>query len=328
MYSSEFALIITSITVLLSTSWIFDRRGTGEYRSILNNLLILHSIYILYTWIVLYPPNVFRRLHLPLTVPSETIRQTLILKAGLDGNVNATLPQPLEDLFTKLSSFDTRTYFIRFGQQAVQDCEYCKTYDEYAFFVLPGILLQYIREAAMIGFITIQGSYRERWRMYAVAILVCVAFFEGYFIATAQIKIPPNGLNVAMLHDTIWTLRQIVFLLLPIIVHFLPAAIPPPDPIATLTSTQMVLQLTNARLTTLKFLHGAIMRDSSLRGSAVQWWSGQKKVGDAVREDENVQRIAEQGDYGFIKTKDGEEGKFSAAVKNTVQALIGGIGIQ
>ena len=86
----------------------------------------------------------------------------------------------------------------RFGQTVLQDCEYCSTFDEYALYALPWALMGYIREAATIGALTIQGSGRERWRTYGVATVVVTAVIEGYCVATATIKIPRDGSKVYM----------------------------------------------------------------------------------------------------------------------------------
>lgn len=86
----------------------------------------------------------------------------------------------------------------RFGQSVLQDCEYCHTYYEYALYAIPRPLLGYIREAAIIGLLTVRGSRKERWRIFAIGAIVCAAIAEEYWISTVQIKIPNHGRGVIM----------------------------------------------------------------------------------------------------------------------------------
>lgn len=103
----------TSIAALLPTIWLMRRRGSdAPYRRPLNVLAIVHTLFILYTMTVLYPPNLFQTLHLPLTMPSDTIRNLLLAKAGLEPD--SVLPKQLESLLNRLTSFDFRTLYVRF----------------------------------------------------------------------------------------------------------------------------------------------------------------------------------------------------------------------
>lgn len=93
----------------------------------------------------------------------------------------------------------------------LQDCEYCHTYDEYALYALPRPLLEYIRETAVVGFLTINGSYKERWRMYAIGAIVCAAVSEGYWVSTVQVKIPRNGMGVVMVSAlAVWNEAELI----------------------------------------------------------------------------------------------------------------------
>ncbi len=83
----------------------------------------------------------------------------------------------------------------------LQDCEYCTKSDEYAIYAFPGPLLQYIREALVVGLLTINGSFRDKWRTYSLAAIVCAAIVEGYWTMTAEIKIPRDGLGTLMVRS-------------------------------------------------------------------------------------------------------------------------------
>ena len=45
----------------------------------------------------------------------------------------------------------------------------------------------YVVEGAVIGLITIKGSGHERWRTYAIGLLVGAFIFEGYTLNTLDV---------------------------------------------------------------------------------------------------------------------------------------------
>lgn len=79
------------------------------------------------------------------------------------------------------------------------------------------------------------------------------------------------------------------------------------------------------RLTSLKYLHGAVMRDQAMRESANKWWSTQQVEGEWIREDENVQRVAEKLGFGFAG--DEETAKLKSNAKATVGVIAQGLGL-
>ena len=87
---------------------------------------------------------------------------------------------------------------LRFGQAVIQDCIQCKTSDQYALFAIPGPLLQYIREAILVGFLTVEYSGRSRWRMLGVVALVAAFLAEAYTALAAPVTIPRDGNPVTM----------------------------------------------------------------------------------------------------------------------------------
>jgi len=320
------AFIVTTIAVVAPLA-VFIRRPRylqeTSYRQLFNAIVILHTIYILYVITLLWPPNIFSRLNIPLTMPSDSIRSLLLTKATAiaDEFEIATLPKPLDTLLTRLSSFEMRTLYVRFGQMVMQDCEYCRNFDEYALYALPAPLMEYTRECFLIGITTITGSHRERWRTYAIAALVSAAVVEGYLVAVANVRVPRSGLGVYMLHDKLWLFRQLIFLILPIIVHCLPPSPPPPNVMNELVATWGNLNSMSTRLSALRYARGAIMRDQSLSQAALDWWKHQKKFGDWAKEDLNVQRTAGKLGLGFVDADDGTEPKLRSRAKLASIAL-------
>ncbi|KAH9943561.1 hypothetical protein B0H21DRAFT_892786 [Amylocystis lapponica] len=313
--------------LILAPSLYFIRRQPPDapYRTQLSLLLVAHTLYIIYSLLFFWPPNIFQRLRLPLNAPTEKVRSLLLERAGL--GADATLPKPLETLLTRLSSFDMRTLYVRFGQAVVQDCEHCKTFDEYALFALPRALLEYIREACVLGLLTVTGSGRERWRVHTIGALVCVAVLEGYSIATATIHIPRNGLKVFMWHDRLWLLRHVLFLFLALLTHFLPPApFPAPSPTATLATARAALEQGMTRLASLRYARGAVLREPALRAAAGAWWARQREEGLCAREDPGVQHVSERLGRGFQEAEEGRpEGRLRTVALSAVGTLRGGL---
>ena len=83
-------------------------RSLTSTRSLLNILVLLHSLYFLYQIIVLPPVNIFTRLKLPVNTPADAIRSILLQQSD-----TVDLPAPLETLLKHLKSFDVKTYYIR-----------------------------------------------------------------------------------------------------------------------------------------------------------------------------------------------------------------------
>ncbi|KAI0944992.1 hypothetical protein AcV7_001643 [Taiwanofungus camphoratus] len=325
------AFWFTALIVIVPTFYYIRERQRqcpdALYRPQLTLLLLFHTLYIIYILLAFWPPNIFRLFQIPLTAPPESIRAIILQRAGL--HANTALPKPLDTLLTRLASFEVRTLYVRFGQAAIQDCEHCRTFDDYALFVLSHTALEYLREAVLLGFLTIGGSGRERWRMYVVGALVGAMCTEQYLVSTIAVHVPTDGTNVFMWHDNLWLLRQLLFLFLPILTHFLPPsrsetmlAVP------ALASARGALEQSVARLASLRYAHGAVMRDPTLRAAAGNWWERQRKEGVWAREDENVRQVAERLGRGFDEADPGEgrrEGKLRTFARMAVERLKAGL---
>ena len=82
-----------------------------KYWQFITGILAVHTLYMIYILSFKTPPNLFTRLHLPLSMPSNKIRATLVARTRMaeDG----ALPERIEELLTKLNTFDVRTCFVR-----------------------------------------------------------------------------------------------------------------------------------------------------------------------------------------------------------------------
>lgn len=223
----------------------------------------------------------------------------------------------------------------------LQECEHCRTFDDYALFALPRALAEYVREIALAGLLTIRGTGRERWRTYVVGALLCIAAAEAYWTATATIDIPPNGLDVFMVrplppspsrpftqgqwHDNLWAARQLAFLLTPLLTHiFLPRT--PQHTTDPAAPALAVLEHASTRLAALRYTRGAVMREPRLRAAAGAWWAREREEGAWAREDEGVRRVAERLGKGFVEGEDGAaEGRLRTFARAVVERFRAGL---
>jgi hypothetical protein len=111
------AFIFTSLAITLPYIYITLRAPPSAnrppLRTPLNILLLFHTLYIVYTLFLKYPPNLFAKLNIPLETPTPKIRALLTSAAG-----GGKLPASIEELLTKLGSFEVRTLYVRSGLQS------------------------------------------------------------------------------------------------------------------------------------------------------------------------------------------------------------------
>ena len=91
---------------------------------------------------------------------------------------------------------------------------YCRTADQWKLYAIIDPLLEYIREAILLGFVTVAGSDRGKWRTYAVWSLAAAAFYEAHYTTKTEIKIPRDGFNVFMVCALAYDILSQVFLTL------------------------------------------------------------------------------------------------------------------
>ncbi|KAF5356531.1 hypothetical protein D9758_008245 [Tetrapyrgos nigripes] len=232
----------------------------------------------------------------------------------------------------------------------VSSCEFCSTFNDFALYAFAGPFLSYIREIGLVGLVTLKGTRHERYRTFGVGVLIASILAEGYLINTAHIQIPQNDAAIAaaksfwapngvfMLHDNLYLLRQLVFLLLPSVIHFLlppspspfafaatpvnanNSATPSPVPIPQTphAAALLTLQALVPKLQLLRYTRGAVMRSPSLRDSATEWWSVEKQEGEWVRGDDagvgSVREVARGLGVGFDeRTKTGNANNTESA---------------
>ncbi|KAG2071453.1 hypothetical protein BDR04DRAFT_1098231 [Suillus decipiens] len=312
-------LFFTFLIVLLG--WLYIRK-----RSI---IVLLHSSYSLYTFSQ-RPQNLFSRLRIPLTLSVDRIRALLLSEAGFgagagDGGlaVPVQIPPDLELLLSRLKTDESRGWFIRFGQRALQTCVPCTSADDYTLFVFAGALLAYVRTAAVLLLLTSSANGRDRWRVYILGVLVCAALADGYILVSASAApLPKDGTRVFMWHDNIQFTRQTLFLLLPILTQFLPEVQHPGPPSMSLAPALAHLERSIPRAHLLKYTRAAVMRNPELRERAVRWWTRKKREGDAGRKDEAVQRAALKMGLGYAGAE-GEDGKLRMSVRVAIESLKG-----
>ncbi|KAH6917696.1 hypothetical protein BKA70DRAFT_1091351 [Coprinopsis sp. MPI-PUGE-AT-0042] len=311
-------------------------------------LLALHTLYISYSFLVAFPPNVFRDTNSPLNAGTEMLRARYTRafpESLMDGEI--------EDLFTKLGSVDMRLLYFRFGHDVVASCDYCRTYTDYALLALPRPLLSYIREMAFMGAMTLPNSSKSHLRSLSLATLMLAAAAEAYWTLAMPIVMPQPGLPPSPLtywHDLALAVRLILFLLLPFtlslpripflyrvpfISSFLPSPAPttpsggPPIPTGrALGNLQPVLDHLVPSIQLLKYTRASIMRLPSMRERASDWWVNEKLEGDAGVGDESVKKVARGVGLGYDEVgqpndEGGEPEKVNGSASPSVQGQEG-----
>ncbi|KAG6917621.1 hypothetical protein DXG01_001853 [Tephrocybe rancida] len=227
-------------------------------------------------------------LQLPLNAPTDVIRALLLQQSH-----TPELDSELDQLLQRLASFEVRSLYPRFGHNVITTCSYCHSFEDFGLYFLPRPIMSYIREVAFIGLI---ATSRRR---AAVTSLFLMFVLECYILATVEIRVPPAGDPPPTLtiwwHDIILNIRRIIFILLPLIIHYTPTfripLISSPTPPPTVTTSAQLVQIHQAMthlmpsLHLLKYGYAATMRVPELRARASAWWEEEAKVGAWIRED-------------------------------------------
>jgi len=82
----------------------------SRLRPFLSWLIVLNMLYTAYNFFVHPPKNIFNALRVPFTIPAPKLRAIL---AQHTVPPRETLPLPLENLLTRMGSFEVRTFYVR-----------------------------------------------------------------------------------------------------------------------------------------------------------------------------------------------------------------------
>lgn len=146
-------------------------------------------------------------------------------------------------------------------------------------------------------------------------------------------------------HDILLNVRHIIFIILPLLVHFAPPIRIPfisgPSPAPTVDSTALLMR-THQTMTHLvpalhliKYAQAAVMRVPELRTRATTWWEEEARVGAWIRDDgaenedgnqgssSSVRSVARALGTSFDKAGEGiEQGKLRASANIATKVLI------
>lgn len=106
-----------------------------------------------------------------------------------------------------------------------------------------------------------------------------------------------------------WTLRQLIFLLVPVGLHLLPPTQRKSSPLDTLPELTVLASQTFSRIQLLKYTRGAVARAPELRDAAGEWWAKDRQESHWAREDPEVQELARKLGAGIV---DGGESRVRA----------------
>jgi len=257
--------------------------------------MILHSFYIVKTIFFHHPTNLFTQLNVPFVTPSPLLREALLVTHP----ESIGLPDTTEALLSRLQSLDARSLYVRFGHDTVELCDYCHSFADFALFALPATTLTYLRTIVIVGLMTMKGSGKRRWRSWGVGILVVAAAIEAWILVTVDIQFYPENRRVVMWHDRAWLLRHYLFLLLPVGIHSLPYGYGPLAPLAALPATLHSLERTLNSLQALEHLQAAALRNEGTRETIDKYWSEQSRLGQIMRESEDIRGEARRVGISF-----------------------------
>ncbi|PPQ83074.1 hypothetical protein CVT24_012469, partial [Panaeolus cyanescens] len=208
----------TALALIISTPWIYkvyrpfsDTPPTSTPLARLISMgLLLHTLVMMYNIFVSPPLNIFKALGVHESAPPDLLRAKLkdVLGEGVD------MGRDMEVLLKRLG----------FGHDVVASCSYCHSFEDFALYAFPGPLVQYIREIAFVGLLTLPKSASEHFRPLGLGALLAALLTEFYWTLTVPAPIATHeGMSTVMWHDTFVTLRSLLFLLLPLLISILPS---------------------------------------------------------------------------------------------------------
>jgi hypothetical protein len=89
----------------------------------------------------------------------------------------------------KLSTLAQRLLYARFGHQAVINCAWCATWEDYALIALPSLLKWYVFEAVFVGLLGFLAPARKGLRGTCAMVLIACALAELGSLAFWEIKV-------------------------------------------------------------------------------------------------------------------------------------------
>lgn len=218
-----------TLRFLLCTSlYVFTRTRLTLHNALLTIpstlLFTLLSLALLHPCYPAPPVNLFVLLDLPLTAPVSAIRVALLEKqrpAFAVGFQNR-IPEDVETLLSRLSSFDARVIYIkyvscsiqvlilpispynvaarlvfyqvftylplRYGPYPLSHCAPCVHHTDFAIFALAPTVLPYLRTLILTSFITSRPAQRPAWRTPVLVVLAAAFFAEVWWTVDGMVE--------------------------------------------------------------------------------------------------------------------------------------------
>ncbi|CAG8750766.1 5022_t:CDS:1 [Dentiscutata erythropus] len=126
------------------------------------------------------PPNIFKSGNISPSASPSIIRTFLLTK-------NSQLTPTDNLLLEKLSSLENRLIYAAYGQEALLECNYCKSVTDYSMFIVPNMVWSYVMMLTVLG-ISTMTKRKSHWRIYGVIFLIGCGFTELYTLLTTDIR--------------------------------------------------------------------------------------------------------------------------------------------
>ncbi|KAL1740047.1 hypothetical protein HDZ31DRAFT_68325 [Schizophyllum fasciatum] len=246
--------------ILIGAALLYARRkhaGPARARYLARTALAAHAVLLLHAALLRPPANMYRALGAPLGA-----RPHRLLHAMRAADARA-LPYGADRLWERFQEEAMVDVYIRYGHDVLLQCEFCERTRDFVSYAAAGAALEYAGAAAVIGLVTVEGTDSEYYRPWGIIGLVATALWEAWQTYTANVEMLMFEDTSQTVHEDLLFRRQIIFLLLPLLLHVLPAALP--LDLERQRETLRALRALQEKLKALALCDAAILRSSTLR---------------------------------------------------------------
>ncbi|TRM60058.1 hypothetical protein BD626DRAFT_141107 [Schizophyllum amplum] len=245
---------------ILGAALLYARRKRAGHALVLyivRTTIAINTVFVLHTIIFRPPPNMYRALGAPLGTRPH--RLLYAMKQAEPG----ALPYGMDALWERFQEEEMIDVYIRYGHDVLLQCENCSRARDFILYALVGALLQYTAMAALVEVVTVAGTNSEYYRPWGILCLGTTALLEAWQTYTTNIEMLMFEDTTQTVHEDLLFRRQLTFLILPIVLHLLPSALP--LDLETQRDTLSRLRELQRKLQAIILCDAAISRSSKLR---------------------------------------------------------------
>ncbi|GAA96287.1 glycosyltransferase family 22 protein [Mixia osmundae IAM 14324] len=302
------ALGLVSRLVTRSSKSSFESPTAARPKSARWRMMLCCTFVALYVYAAARAPShIFRDHPIPLDTPDENVRMYFMArnlynlqeqgKAESKDLALHTLEDDIQDLLSRLTSYEARLIYVLIGDEPLRFCDWCRpgVKEDYILFALPWHARSFAVVATVIGLLT-ASTGRTRWRpLFGILLLLAVIAQTGALANNST-----EDMHLRNLQRGAHITRHLYFALLVLLARFLPAARPVSrESFATsiapvlLRSRQMADE-TALRIAANDLLTAAILRDEPTRRKVMRVYAVGDKQAEVTLKDERLRKIANE----------------------------------